>query len=93
MATKPINFKHHRNRALRVAVFSRDGFRCRHCGWQASTVPEDYDGRYAIGAWPHHDERILHIDHVVPRHLDGPSELDNLQTLCESCNCRKSGRI
>lgn len=31
----------------------------------------------------------LTCDHVVPESLGGPTTLDNLQTLCRSCNSRK----
>ncbi len=34
----------------------------------------------------------LTIDHVIPRHLGGQHEWDNLVTACPSCNHRKGGR-
>lgn len=37
-------------------------------------------------------ETTLHIDHIVPVSKGGTDELDNLQTLCESCNLAKSNR-
>lgn len=35
---------------------------------------------------------ILTIDHVIPRHLGGAHEWDNLVTACPNCNHHKGGR-
>lgn len=35
---------------------------------------------------------VLHIDHVIPESKGGPTELDNLQVLCEECNIGKGNR-
>lgn len=35
----------------------------------------------------------LTIDHIQPRHLGGPSVLENLAWACAGCNCHKSGRV
>ena len=34
----------------------------------------------------------LHVDHVVPVSRGGKSTMDNLQTLCEDCNCGKGNK-
>ncbi|MBL8021389.1 MAG: HNH endonuclease [Leptospirales bacterium] len=39
-----------------------------------------------------HDGIILHVDHITPRSLGGPDELDNFQTLCHLCNLGKSNK-
>lgn len=36
--------------------------------------------------------RWLRADHIVPECRGGPTTLDNLQTLCRSCNSRKGAR-
>lgn len=36
-------------------------------------------------------EGVLHVDHIVPRRLNGSDDANNLQTLCKSCNLRKGG--
>jgi hypothetical protein len=33
--------------------------------------------------------RNLSVDHIIPEVADGPMTLENLQTLCRSCNSRK----
>ncbi len=36
--------------------------------------------------------RTLTIDHVVPRHLNGPHTWENVVTACSACNHEKGGR-
>ncbi len=36
--------------------------------------------------------RDLHVDHVIARSLGGPTVLNNLQTLCQTCNIRKGSK-
>jgi len=62
--------------SLRLAVLSRDNFRCVFCGRSPAT---DFGTK-------------LHIDHVVPFSNGGKSVLENLQTLCEDCNLGKSNK-
>lgn len=83
---------------IRLAVFQRDGFVCLHCGW-APVVPADYDGTRTIGEMyvcPKTGKfrcRLLELDHVYPHILGGKFRVENLQTLCNSCNARKGASI
>ncbi len=38
------------------------------------------------------DNIILHIDHITPRSKGGKDEMNNYQTLCETCNIGKSNK-
>ena len=58
---------------LRFRVFLRDRFRCVACGRSPATDLNT----------------ILHADHITPFALGGRTVLENLQTLCESCNLGK----
>lgn len=59
---------------LRFEVLVRDKFTCRFCG-----------------ASPNKDASVtLHIDHIMPWSKGGRTTLDNLQTLCSTCNLGKS---
>lgn len=61
------------NLRLRFRVMQRDRFTCRACGRSPSSVPG----------------LILHVDHRVAWSLGGETVMENLQTLCESCNLGK----
>lgn len=39
------------------------------------------------------DGAILHIDHIIPISKGGRTEIDNLRTLCQSCNLGKGSRV
>jgi len=75
--------------ALRAFVFQRDGFMCLDCGRQGKR-PDGYDGRDAVGT---EDGRCLVMDHVVSRRNGGTHHPENLRTLCDACNARKSALI
>ena len=38
-------------------------------------------------------EGQLHIDHIIPRRLQGGDNEENLRTLCQKCNLSKGGRF
>ena len=38
-------------------------------------------------------EGQMHIDHVIPKRLNGSDELWNLRQLCQKCNLVKGGRF
>lgn len=46
----------------------------------------------SCGRRPDDDDVDLTVDHVIPLASDGSDDLDNLQTLCRSCNSRKRDR-
>lgn len=73
--------------AVRSYVMRRDGFTCKRCGRACSTATADYDGFEAIMS---DDWTLLVVDHRVSLRLGGTNHPDNLQTLCDPCNARKS---
>jgi hypothetical protein len=91
--------EHHR---LRIACFKRDGWKCRHCGWEPDTIVEY--GRFGIGEPPeaeilaelrrrfHAKEKHLQADHIVAVNImpERARDLSNMQTLCDACHRRKS---
>lgn len=65
------------NKSTRYAVLERAGFKCQACG--------DKPSKY--------NNVTLHIDHIIPRSWGGDDSEDNLQVLCERCNCSKGDRF
>ena len=93
--------EHHER--LRVICFQRDDWRCRACGWEPDVVREcrlaDIDVPPAevvldeLRRAKLAGERHLHGDHIVP--IEGRNDprrldLDNMQTLCDTCHRRKT---
>ena len=94
-SSQRLTFKSPGQRALRVFVFKRDRYTCRHCEARPTFMEPDYDGGETICL---DDERkcCLVTDHIIARHNGGSHHPDNLQTLCWECNSRKGayeGRI
>ena len=59
--------------SLRYYVLRRDSFRCLTCGASPAIT---------LGV-------ALHIDHIHPWSLGGPTVAENLRTLCQHCNLGK----
>ena len=62
---------------LREAIKERDNYTCQICGVSTYQNPQI----------------VLHIDHIIPVSKGGRTESCNLQTLCASCNLKKSNKI
>jgi len=87
-----LKFKYPLHAALRRHVFHRDAFTCRRCPARAIDIPADYDGRMTLftdtftsPGW----RDLLVLDHILTLRAGGLSTVENLQTLCETCNRRK----
>lgn len=62
------------NLRLRWTVLKRDNFSCKKCGRSPAKDPIV----------------VLHVDHIKPWSKEGETVIENLETLCESCNLGKS---
>ncbi len=70
----------------RLAVYSRDDWRCCACGLEATWEPT------RKWSWKSCRSDALSVDHVVPRARGGTNAPENLLTLCVGCNAEKKDR-
>lgn len=64
--------------SIKMAVYQRDGGRCRYCG--VITI---------IKSARTNNPKARTVDHVIPRSKGGRSDIINLVTACKACNERK----
>jgi len=75
----PVNRKSSRDPSLRLRwkVLQRDNFKCCACG-ASPAITSGVE---------------LHVDHIQPWSKNGETTLENLQTLCSTCNLGKSNEV
>lgn len=56
------------------AIFERDNFTCRYCGWDGSS---DFDNWWVAA---------FNVDHIIPKSQGGTDAQDNLVLACRACN-------
>lgn len=64
-----------------LAVFARDGWKCRLCG---KRTPIELRGTQS--------RRAPELDHILPLSVGGKHEWANVQCACRECNSRKGAR-
>lgn len=86
--------------SLRYQLFATKGTKCVKCGLEGQFFAlERHPGDSHQNDSPHFnlygidangEEVLLTKDHIIPKSRGGPDKLDNLQTMCYSCNWQKS---
>ena len=82
----------------RLAIFERDHYRCRYCGVRyvdKKTGKPVISYRPQPAPWERWSRAVglLHIDHVIPKVLGGPTVPWNLVTACRDCNLKKYDNV
>lgn len=66
-------------------VFIRDNFTCQRCGTRLM-IKNEHGIEYP-------NTLLLHCDHIHPYSKGGETKMDNLQTLCRTCNLKKGSKF
>ena len=81
----------------RTVVHKEIGLICVHCGLEGYHYAlEDCHGGLHLDLYsilPDGSERLMTIDHILPKSKGGPNELSNYQMLCTVCNRNKGNKI
>ena len=40
-----------------------------------------------------YDDRVMHIDHILPKSMGGKNDINNLRGLCAKCNTSRNNRV
>lgn len=86
--------------SLRLQCFKRSKV-CVGCGltgtimsldtFKTNSVRQGY--HFNLYAKEDGKTRLMTKDHIIPKSKGGPNHLDNLQTMCDRCNCKKGSKL
>lgn len=83
-----------KTKSLRLKIFQNKGTVCVGCGLTAVEFRVQQGKKspgYHIGLW--NDNIQFTKDHIIPKSKGGVDKLENMQTMCEICNCLKGNNL
>lgn len=90
-STRRLKFKYPLHAAIRKHVFHVDNYQCKRCKAKAVNIPKDWDGKQTLSTnnLVNGYKDCLVVDHIITLKAGGKNEVENMQTLCETCNRKK----
>lgn len=82
----------------RIIVHKAIGVVCVNCGLEGYhyALEQWYDGSLHLDLYaklPNGSERLMTIDHIIPKSKGGPNVISNYQMMCCTCNQKKGNNI
>jgi 5-methylcytosine-specific restriction endonuclease McrA len=84
---------------IRMKSFSVNGIKCVVCGLTGKYFAKEKlldDNSFHLNLYAINSdgkEVLMTRDHIMPKSKGGPETLDNMQTMCTKCNCKKGNKI
>lgn len=87
-------FKHRK----RVKFFKNNGTDCVSCGCVGTffVLEIDQQGKIYLGLYgidTNGVEKLITIDHIIPKSKGGSDAISNLQPMCFNCNQKKGNKV
>lgn len=88
-----------RVKGIRMKSFAVNGTTCVTCGLVGSffvkeKLPSDNSFHLNLYAIDKNGKEVLMTrDHILPKSKGGPETLENMQTMCTRCNCKKADKV
>ena len=89
-----------RVKGVRLVTFLVKGITCVTCGLtgkffaKEKARPEESSFHLNLYAIDNNGKEVLMTrDHIIPKSKGGSEEIENMQTMCCKCNCKKSDKL
>lgn len=73
----------------RLRVFKEKGFNCKICNIEGDNVKLTKSDNGSIHLDLYSGNRLMTIDHIIPKSKGGNNHINNLEPMCCECNFKK----
>ncbi len=77
----------------RLRVFKQKGYKCVVCDIEGDNVKLTKDNSGAIHLDLYSGDRLMTIDHTIPKSKGGNNHINNLKPMCCKCNSEKGNNL
>ncbi|MEM2159450.1 MAG: HNH endonuclease [Candidatus Nitrosotenuis sp.] len=76
-----------------LKIFAKKGTVCVGCGAEGTHFEHSLEFGLVLFTNKNGKKVKMTRDHIIPKSLGGTDMFDNLQVMCEECNCRKADNV